>query len=132
MGVREIRVAPPYRVDLRNGAVVEMPSPGALERDAAGCLLPNGELVMAGGNPSPYRSGSSPPSARVQRLSPDSKRWTSMPSLTAGREGAKCTALKDGSLLVHGGSSDGKWSDSVELLSPDADHWMIVPDLERV
>ena len=55
-----------------------------------------------------------------------------MPSLLSQRERAHCTALEDGSLFVYGGLSRNGWNDSVELLSPHADHWVTVPNLERV
>jgi N-acetylneuraminic acid mutarotase len=74
-------------------------------------LLPDGEVLVAGGADSDY--GEFLTSAEL--YDPARNSWTSTGSLAVGRAGATATLLEDGTVLVMGGSET---STQIELWSP--------------
>jgi hypothetical protein len=91
-------------------------------------LLPDGQVLMAGGN-SAYFDGF--PSASAELYDPRTGRWTATGSMNTGRAGHGAVLLADGRVLVIGGAgvaplpeaeiydpSTGAWTATANLVSP--------------
>jgi N-acetylneuraminic acid mutarotase len=80
-----------------------------------GTRLPNGDLVVIGGEPP-----NSVDTTRVQRWLVASKQWCLAGELLTGRKAHSATLLDDGRVLVVGGTSSGLPEKSSELWAPTA------------
>ena len=83
-------------------------------------LLPNGEVLVAGGQ----GNGSCPPCnylASAEVDNPSTGTWTATGSMTTSRSGFTATLLHNGLILVTGGDQVGKTS--AELFDPHTGTW---------
>lgn len=83
-------------------------------------LLPNGEVLVAGGQ----GNGSCPPCnylASAEVYNPSTGTWTATGSMTTSRSGFTATLLHNGLILVTGGDQVGKTS--AELFDPHTGTW---------
>ncbi len=85
--------------------------------DHTASLLPNGKLLVAGGN-----AGGSYP-VNVELYDAATGTWTTTGSLATARYGHTATLLPNGKLLVAGGSGPGSVLASAELYDPATGAW---------
>ena len=83
-------------------------------------LLPDGRVLAAGGvNASEVDDATS----TAELYDPATGRWISTKSMVTGRYGHSATLLRNGSVLVAGGSSGLQDLSSTEIYSPASDVW---------
>jgi Bacterial Ig-like domain (group 3)/Galactose oxidase, central domain len=122
LGTIEIRgtlLAPPT-----TGAWATAPAQMAVARsDAAAALLPDGRVLITGGN-----SGSGPV-AECEFFNPDGS-FAPAPSMNFARAGHTATLLPDGRVLVAGGTgATGAATQTAELFDPVANAWSVAGPL---
>jgi WD40 repeat protein len=81
-------------------------------------LLPNGEVLLAGGLNGGYL-------ASAELYDPASGTWTATGSLSAGRVSHTATLLPNGKVLVVGGSGNSGFLASAELYDPASGTWSV-------
>ena len=106
--------------DPGSGAWTQTMPLGAARSGHTATLLPNGNVLVAGGFqylPASYDTLNS-----AEQFDPNTGSWTSISSLNTARSGHSATLLADGSVLVAGGWTTGVDNtpilDSAELLGP--------------
>lgn len=89
-------------------------------------LLPNGEVLVAGG----INSAVMPiPTNSVESHDPDMNIWTSAANLNAARSQHTATLLLNGKVLVVGGQNNGTYLTSAEVYDPGANTWTTVASM---
>jgi hypothetical protein len=97
-------------------------------RDAhTATLLPNGKVLVTGGQGSDFGSGNGFASAEL--YDPASGSWTATGSLTAARKSHTATLLPNGKVLVAGGSAASGPLASAELYDPASGTWTTTGNL---
>jgi hypothetical protein len=84
-----------------------------------GALLPNGLVILAGGE-----DGSSSPMSSAVLYNPSADSWSSAPPMSTARDLATAAMISAG-FLVAGGSNNGGSLSSVEVYNPSANNWTI-------
>ena len=84
-------------------------------------LLPNGEVLVAGG-----ASGPSGWLSSAELYHPASGTWTMISDMTMPRQWHSATLLANGKVLVAGGTPGGYWSSSAELYDPATGTWTAI------
>ena len=86
--------------------------------DHTATLLPNGQVLVAGG------LGVAGALASAELYNPATRTWTVTGSMAAGREGQTATLLPNGEVLVAGGSTPlASCVSSAEIYSPSTGRW---------
>jgi WD40 repeat protein len=84
-------------------------------------LLPNGQVLVAGGRDSSSEEGSL---ASTELYDPATSTWTPAPPMSTDRDRHTATLLPSGHVLVAGGSDDNQWPlGSAELYDPATNTW---------
>lgn len=92
-------------------------------------LLPNGRVLVAGGDLSGTSFLGSDVLSSAEMYDPASGTWSALPVMTTARAGQSATLLPNGNVLVAGGNSGSGTSQmfpvtSTELFDPASDTWM--------
>src|SRR5262249_1091032 len=85
--------------------------------DHIACLLPNGEVLIAGG------VDDSGVLASAHLYDPASRRWSFTGSMSTPRHSYTGTLLPDGRVLVTGGQNGVAFVDSAEVYDPATGQW---------
>src|ERR1700724_3768655 len=103
-------------------------------------LLPNGKVLIVGGNQTPPNgnlpTGADPVSS-VELYDPQTNSWSLAASMLTARALHTATLLHDGRVLVAGGTESSSDDPSIELASaelydPAANTWMAAPPMASV
>jgi N-acetylneuraminic acid mutarotase len=86
--------------------------------DPTATLLPNGKVLVAGGN-----SGSTDDLASAELYDPGTGTWSPTGSMSGARDQATATLLPNGKVLVAGGCPPGSTLSSAELYDPTTGIW---------
>ncbi|MEJ8547832.1 Kelch repeat-containing protein [Brevibacillus borstelensis] len=91
-------------------AMMNEPSSGG-----AAAVLPNGEILVAGGSIK----------KTVEMYDPSREKWTQLEDMGVPRYGPAAAVLPDGKVLVVGGDPEGRGSflKSTEVYNPESDSW---------
>ena len=92
-------------------------------------LLPNGTVLVAGGVP-PHASVTARIEASAEIYDPTSGSWTATGSMAAERAGHTATLLRDGKVLVAGGSPGVGVLASTEVFDPSTGTWAATDDMD--
>ncbi|OJT25279.1 hypothetical protein BO221_13110 [Archangium sp. Cb G35] len=93
----------------------------------AAVTLPEGTVLVAGGGSS---ESSGPVLASAELYNPATNQWTPTGSLLTARRGHTMTLLKNGRILVTGGTDEnGNTLSSVELYDPATRMWSAMPGM---
>ena len=91
-------------------------------------LLPNGEVLLAGGSTSAKGSA---PTAEAELYNPTTGKWTTTGSMTYNRERHGAALLANGQVLVAGGNSNLVYPGvlTAELYNPTTGKWIVTGSL---
>jgi DNA-binding CsgD family transcriptional regulator len=117
--------------DPRTGAWTTINGPAAPRYGHTATLLPNGDVLVAGG-----RRGCCGALSSAELFDPATQAWSAADAMVRGREHAVALLLPDGRVLVAGGSNGGEISSesvalaSAEVYEPAADAWTAVAPMD--
>jgi len=95
-------------------------------------LLPDGDVLVAGGTQGFNSSGSDRVTAMAELYNPNTETWSATGSLNVAREEATATLLPDGKVLVAGGFGfDTNALTSAELYDPSTGIWSLTGSLKQ-
>jgi len=110
--------------DERTGRWTTTGSMSQAREDAVSVVLPNGDVLVAGGVSANNNSDTYLASAELYNTR--SGRWTTTGSMTVPRQGATAALLSDGDVLVTGGDSNDETAlASTELYDPHTGRWTL-------
>jgi N-acetylneuraminic acid mutarotase len=123
--------------DPATGSWTATGSMGTPRTDHTATLLPDGKVLVAGGSATtPIGVDAAPAIASAELYDPVSGSWTATATMTSPRAGQTATLLRDGKVLVAGGSGPGRVGDwhfptlaSAELYDPATGTWIATGQL---